>query len=177
MENVNLEVSTLPMWTLPHCYAGTKWDGWVVFLTRNRDSGLLENCNFDAAMRALAPLREGVPEVDGFSTIEAVRESHWACGWVEWIAIHPSNTKALALAEMFDAKLEDYPVLDEDAFGEAELDAAHNLWRTMSLRERLDLLGKYAPGAPFLVARHDDTPYDADGLYDRLFEQLMARSS
>lgn len=63
------------------------------------------------------------------ATVQRVRESHWAVGWVEWIAIHESDFAALQEADRIMAKLHDYPVLDEDLFSQYETDEAEQVWR------------------------------------------------
>jgi hypothetical protein len=52
-----------------------------------------------------------------------IRDSHWAVGWVETILIHESNETALRKADELTAALESYPVLDEEAYAEAEVEA------------------------------------------------------
>ena len=38
-------------------------------------------------------------------TVIVVRETHWAVGWVEWIAIHQDDEKALKIADDITGKL------------------------------------------------------------------------
>lgn len=47
-------------------------------------------------------------------TVIVVRESHWAVGGVEWIAIHEADAMALAKADEQCERLADYPVLNEE---------------------------------------------------------------
>jgi hypothetical protein len=72
-------------------------------------------------------------------TVIVVRESHWAVGWVEWIAVHASDTRALEECDRLLARLENYPVLDEDDFSEREWNAAAEYWDAASPRERVRL--------------------------------------
>jgi hypothetical protein len=60
--------------------------------------------------------------------VQAVRESHWACGWVEWIAIHESNTGAISEAESMAEEMEGYPVLDETHWSEMEFGEYLQAW-------------------------------------------------
>ena len=57
---------------------------------QSRDSDCLEQSNFAAMLASLGGESE---------TVLVVRESHWAVGWVEWIAIHEADEKALAIAD------------------------------------------------------------------------------
>lgn len=58
-----------------------------------------------------------------------IRENHWAVGWVEWIAIHESDTGALKVADELATGLEDYPVIDESDLSEREMEAANQIWK------------------------------------------------
>ena len=159
-------------WVHPSSYFGATWDGWLVFLCRNRDSDLLTNHNFETALAALWALNTDLPEGAhkyADSSVCAVRESHWAVGWVEWIAIHPSNVAAVAMANEIADKLDAYPVLDEDRFSEREHEAASEAWDQLSLKERINLIKRYGRGISILAARHDWIPQDDNGsIYEAL---------
>jgi hypothetical protein len=101
-------------WKLPQYYSGARWDGYLVApCTRNRDSDTVERSNWDAQLERIPADGEGV-------TI--VRENHWAVGWVEWLAILPTASVAVAEAEKIADELESYPILDEDAWSELEFE-------------------------------------------------------
>jgi len=121
-------------WTRPSNYMGASWNGWLVFLSRNRDSPLLENHNFETALAAVKPLAVDVPDEDSAGVL-VVSENHWAVGWVEWIAIHESNTAAIAAAEAIESRLENYPILDEMAYCNREADAYCEAWVSWGHRE------------------------------------------
>lgn len=160
-------------WVRPSNYMGATWEGWLVFLGRNRDSELLTNHNFETALHYLEIAGDTLPEGTYEHTDRSmfvVRENHWLCGWVEWIAIHPSNEAAVRLAEELAAKLDRYPVLDEDRFSEREHEEASATWEGMSIRERLDLIKRYGRGSvSILAARHDWIPREDNGA---IFEAL-----
>jgi hypothetical protein len=122
---------TLPKWTRPPCYIGAEWHGWHVFLSQNRDSSLLDKSNFQCALKAVEHLAYKVATEDGLSGVQVVRENHWACGWVEWIAIHESNKEAIAEAERILERLEGYPVVDEHHWGNLEHDAYLEAWESL----------------------------------------------
>lgn len=123
-------------WTRPPNYIGATWHGWIVFLSRNRDSSLLEKHNFETALATLKPLAIDVVE-DGeqLSGVQAVSENHWAVGWIEWIAIHESNTAAIQAAELLEAKLENYPILSEMEYSRKEWEAYCEAWHSWGHRE------------------------------------------
>lgn len=112
------------LWKHPSNYAGATWEGWYVFLGQNRDSDCLERSNFKEALEAVKGKMDRGIDVDGSPSVLVVREGHWAVGWVEWIAIHPSDAGAVAEAESIEAALADYPVVNEDAFSEMEHEEA-----------------------------------------------------
>ena len=83
----------------------------------------LEQSNFAAALRALGGETE---------TVNVVRESHWAVGWVEWIAIHETDEAALQVADGLRDRVATYPVLDEDAWGQLEEHEAAEFWNGLT---------------------------------------------
>jgi hypothetical protein len=101
--------------------------------------------------------------------VHVVRESHWAVGWVEWIAIHESDDAALRTADEIADKLEAYPVVDEDDWSMLEYDEACDYWERMSVRERADYCER--AGISIFAARRDYLPQDDNGA---LYELLTA---
>ncbi len=81
----------LKRWTLPDNYFGAEWpDYFSSGVGQSRDSDALERSNFTSMLTALGGESE---------TVIVVRETHWAVGWVEWIAIHQDDEKALKIAD------------------------------------------------------------------------------
>jgi len=146
----------LELWTRPDHYIGEDWDGYYVFLGRHRDSQLLEVSNFECALSELGGESE---------TVLVVSENHWAVGWVEWIAIHESDTSALKAADEIVAALSDYPVVNESDYSEREWEYACEAWECMSVRERVRLLGE--AGENIFSSRSDDLPSSGD-VFERL---------
>ena len=131
-------------WTHPQYYMGATWEGWYsAGVGQSRDSDSLERANFQAMLALLRACPE--VEVGEECGLQVVRESHWAVGWVEWIAIHESNTAALEVADKALARLEDYPVLDEDLFSRLEDEECEAVWRDCSnMRERVQYFRKHS---------------------------------
>ena len=124
----------LNKWTMPDSYYGEEWPEYYVFLGRHRDSDELSESNFDCALKALGGESE---------TVLVIRESHWAVGWVEWIAIHESDVTALSKADKMMAALEDYPVLDDEDFSRREEESAQTIWRDCyDVKERIAYVRK-----------------------------------
>ena len=125
--------TNLKLWTMPKYYAGEVWpDYYSSGVGQSRDSDPLERSNFRCMLRALGGESE---------TVLVIRESHWAVGWVEWIAIHATDDKSLAIADAINGALADYPVINEDDLDEVETADADEIWKNCySDGERLDYI-------------------------------------
>ena len=155
----------LERWKMPPDYFGAEWpEYYSAGVGRSRDSDCLEESNFHAMLAALGG------ESD---TVQVVRESHWAVGWVEWIAIHESDEQSLRTADRLRIDLDDYPVLDEEDFSSREDEECERVWsdcytakeRARYLRkhcrirspnfipERIGDIGTFHPGAGFCALR------------------------
>jgi hypothetical protein len=147
----------LERWNRPDSFMAMD-SGWqysnaaFVFLGRHRDSDLLTESNFECGLKAIGG------ESD---TVKVVRESHWAVGWVEWIAIHESDIKALECASDIIDSLSDYPVVNEGDFSEREWEAAQDMWCELSLPERVDLCRD--ADLSIFAARGDSIPQGDNG--------------
>lgn len=120
----------LKRWTLPDSYWGASWPDYYVGLSRHRESDSLTRSNFECYLKAIGG--------ENGDTVRVIRESHWAVGWIEWIAIHESNTEALTIADEIEGKLEGYPVVNEDHWSDLEWNEVHDYWESMTLRERVE---------------------------------------
>ena len=125
----------LDKWTMPDSYFGATWEGYYVFIGQNRDSDCLGRSNFRSALEAIG----GESETE--EGVQVVREGHWACGWIEWIAIPFGPSKAIAIANEIAEGLEGYPVVNEDDLTELETEEADEVWRVCyDCRERLEYI-------------------------------------
>jgi hypothetical protein len=131
-------------WTLPSHYVGTTWESYYsAGVGQSRDSDALERANFQAMLTLLKACPE--IEVGDERSVQVVRESHWAVGWVEWIAIHESDTVALAVADEAMERLGDYPVLNEDLFSQFEGEECNTIWSDcFDMRERVQYFRKHS---------------------------------
>ena len=117
---MTLELKNIQLWTMPCNYAGGVWpDYYSAGVGQSRDSDALERANFDAMLKALGGETE---------TVIVVRESHWAVGWVEWIAIHSTDETALQTADQIKGKLANYPVVDEELWSQYEDEECETVW-------------------------------------------------
>jgi len=139
----------LTLWTYPASYAGQTWyDYFGTGQGRSRDSDALERANFQATLNALGFKGEETPDdcptINDEPTRVIVRENHWACGWVEWIAIHKSDDKGLKIADEIAENLENYPVIDEELYSEIEDEDCNETWQNcFDPKERLQYLREH----------------------------------
>ena len=151
-------LKAITRWVRPDNYGGAQWPEYFVFLGQSRDSDALERSNFEQGLAALGG------ESD---TVLMVHERHWAVGWVEWIAIHESDTAALIEADAMLCALSDYPVLDEEHHSGLEYDEVSERWASMRVRDRMELCVEH--GLSIFAARRDYLPSDDNGsLFDSL---------
>jgi len=131
-----MELKHLMRWTRPSNYAGAEWPEYYrAGVGQSRDSDELEQSNFAIMLRDLGG------ESD---TVIVVRESHWAVGWIEWIAIHESNEAALKIADDNMERLEQYPVLSEEDWSAREDESAQQLWsECYSVKERIQYIREH----------------------------------
>jgi hypothetical protein len=134
-ETVSFTPENLKLWTTPKDWFGQPWSGHYVFLGQHRDSDALSRSNF----------RSGLKAIGGESdTVTVVRESHWAVGWVEWIAIEACDSKALKIADEIKAGLDDYPVVDESDWSEEEMNEANEVWKACyDASERIEYIREH----------------------------------
>jgi hypothetical protein len=110
----------LKKWLVPKNYYGEQWLEYFVGLSQNRDSSCLAQSNFACFLAGLGG------ESD---TVLVVREGHFLCGWVEWIAIRQDDIQATEKAEKMFARLEYYPILDEEDYSAREEETASAVWK------------------------------------------------
>lgn len=143
----NYTPKNLELWTRPSHYFGATWEGYYVFLGRNRDSDDLTESNFECGLESIGGEGGEIPEGyedSGENSRVVARERHWACGWIELIYIHESDTEALIKADKIAGELKDYPVLNEDDWSEREMESANRVWRDCyDWQERIEHIRKY----------------------------------
>jgi len=127
----------LERWRLPKDYAGASWPEYYSSgVGQSRDSDCGEASNFDAMLKLLG---------GESATVQVVRENHWAVGWVEWIAIYHLDSKALQVADEAMARLEDYPLLDDEDHSQREWEECERVWSDCYRdRDRIKYLREHA---------------------------------
>ena len=125
---------------------------YYVAYEQHRDSDTATRSNFCSILKAIGGESE---------TVLVLRDSHFAVGYVEGIYIHESDTTACEIANQILAKLEDYPIVNEDDWSELEWETAADYWEHMGIRERIEWCQKYRV-SPF-AARRNEIPEDPSG--------------
>lgn len=95
---------------------------WAFTFSRTRDSDILCESNYESI---LTDMEEKFPD-----DIEEVHCNHWACGWVDHLAVKMLNEKGEcteAGKKILDWKsaLENYPVANDEDFSRRESEAQH----------------------------------------------------
>ena len=97
-------------------------DDWAIIYTHHRDSGLLDQSNAEAIAEAMQPFSDG-------DDPDVVFESHhhWAVGHIDGFSIRVFKdekiTEAFRTYHDLQARLADYPILDEDDYSYREYEA------------------------------------------------------
>jgi hypothetical protein len=97
---------------------------------------------------------------DGDADVQVERSSHWAVGWIDRLIVRPGSAAAEE-AKRLRAKLDDYPVLDEEDWSSLEIEEADATWKSFSLRGRIDYCKRY--DVSIFAARRDEVPDDPRG--------------
>ena len=123
----------LRKWEKAQNYIGDDWSLYYsAGVSRHRDSGALDRSNFRCMLERLG---------GESNTVLVAHARHWAVGWVEWIAIHPDDVKALREADKACADLSEYPVLDEHDYDSEEQQEAAKIWsQYFSTAGRIDYI-------------------------------------
>lgn len=125
---------------------------WLVApVVRNRDSGPLEESNFESALQALGGESRDV---------EIHRFGHWGPGWFEIILVKPGS-EAERVALELENSLADYPVLDEQDLSAREwadyLETWNNCGMTREFARELQRYHDLGYCAKELLCHADDT--------------------
>jgi hypothetical protein len=165
-----LKILAPSKWAHPGSYVGFEPSDDYVILTVHRGSDSVSRSNWIEAHTIF-----DVQEYDGGDSgyadrppVYSWRASHWLVGWVDYLMVRgdaPGDTLIRA-AQILDA-LESYPVLNEDAWGELEMQEAGEAWRNLDLRGRLEVItypdGALPRGVSLFSIRHDYPPCDDQG--------------
>jgi hypothetical protein len=149
-------------WRDFHCFVWWRKDDlerpedWAIVYTHNRDSRLLDMSNASAIDESLAPFTKG----DNPDVVEE-DHSHWAVGWVKGYSIRVYRrgriTEAFRAYHRLAQRMADYPILDEEDYGERELEATlENIGdAAYRLKDEYDLPEGWVGNVYHWFAEHD----------------------
>lgn len=92
-------------------YSGPDFSDYLAGPTRSRDSDILAESNFEAALQLLGGQSKHV---------RIMRASHWGCGWFETILVSKRSKKKCAILFDMYKWLQNYPLLDDTDYFERE---------------------------------------------------------
>lgn len=108
--------------------------GWLVVMTRNRDSDILTESNWACAWEELGGTSESV---------QVFTFGHWACGWWKALCVLEGSDAQMIGADIVD-RIESYPVLNEHDFSEREHDEANRVWKQCyTTKERIEYIREH----------------------------------
>ena len=147
------------MFDTPGLALPDRQDWLVVPVSQNRDSDPADQSNFATALKMLGGESDSV---------EVHRFGHWGPGWFEIILVKP-DTSAADEAVKIEARLESYPLLDEDDASAREWGAANDTWANCySLRERIRICADRE--ISIFAARRETIPSEDNGA---IFERCL----
>lgn len=129
---VERKARELELWNPGKNYMGEEYVDYYMGPTRTRDSESLEESNFDVALKQLGGENDGVI---------VQRAGHWGVGWVEVILVHKDAKEKVEILQNIMNQIEEYPVLDEDDYGERESADVEEQIDSWAFDEALGILG------------------------------------
>lgn len=111
---------------------------WLVAFEITRDSDAITQSNWEVFNREL----EKIDSDEQYHTIE--RFSHWAICWIDRLLIAP-NSPLVEPASQLLARLENYPILDDDHFSALELSQHIEYLESIGYSEICDHIGELLP--------------------------------
>lgn len=126
-------------------------DWFVAPVSQTRDSGVLDQSNFDTFLTGVGGESE---------TVEVHRFGHWGpAGWYELILIDPADIETVRKAQDIESALADYPVLDDEDFSRREMEGYNEGWANYGAGDFVSgLVDKFglSDSAADLLREYDD---------------------
>lgn len=147
-----------------HISVAGQEDWFVAPVSRTRDSGVLDNSNFESALKSF--------EECNSANYETHRFGHYGPGWFELILVRPDSDAEKCALEI-ESALADYPILDDTDHSAREHEAAMEAWNNYASSEfRAHIIKTFKPTDEM----EDDLDCAADPLRpgDVLFEIFEA---
>jgi len=131
---------------------------------QHRDSDLLTQSNFDAAVKELR-------SVSGKS-VQIMHVNHWAVGWYDHVMVRTTATKTMAKVLELCERLDNYPALDEDDWSNREYEQACDAYDNWAKHD----VGKLAEEAGIKALLDEDGYYDPKPEDEEAIKSLVAHA-
>lgn len=172
----------LQQWSQPDSYFGFNPVGDYGVCSRHRDSGILDNCNWEEIWKFLkekeaqfpAPPEEPAEKYQtGFSDRDETpgtwiyewEASHWAVGWVGYMMLREdAPAELIEIVEQVKDDLDNYCIFNEDRYYEMRWEANSEFWNQMSVKERVYYCQR--AHVSIFAARRDELPEEVECLLD-----------
>ena len=128
------------IWKTPGSYYGHDPKGEVVLLTRNRDSGLIDNHNFETAKARIMGVCENLKLPDNNEFTYDWEARHFLHGWVQYLMVSPSAPEEVkSCAVEILEEIQDYTVLDMDDYQERLWECAEDTYHYLDDDDKLEM--------------------------------------
>ena len=136
----------LTVWSTPSYYFGFSPVGDYLLYSKNRDSSLLDESNFDAIKKSFKHLNIDAPQFEYSTGDESLggylyefRASHCIVGYVDYLLLRQDAPQEyLDIATAVEDRLDCYPILDEQDYGERQHDTIISFWFSLPIRDRIE---------------------------------------
>lgn len=161
VKSEGLNILLKQVWFSPEDYGGHNPRGDYLVYDRNRESSIMENVNYNLICQEL-----GAVDDDFTKPVYTFRAGHWAVGWVEYIIVKrdaPDEILEKAAGILHD--LAQYPILNDDEYSAAQVDAVLTHWENEDIRGRAYWCEQ--SGESLFAARRDEP---TEKIFDYMFE-------
>jgi len=156
-----LDILSEQVWEHPGDYAGHNPVGDYVIYARNRESSIMEDVNYNLICAELGALDD-----DFSAPVYTFRAGHWAVGWIEYVIVkNDAPEKTLENAAEILSALSDYPILNDEAYSDAQCEAITSYWERENVRDRVQWCCE--AGESIFAARRD---CPSDAVFDHLMQ-------
>lgn len=139
----------LKPWQNPENYFGENPDGYYLVYSQHRNSGLVQRCNYEYLLDFVRTRAKDY--------MHELRATHWLVGYVDHLFIHKdAPVEILQEIDGMLQSLDEYPILDDDAFAESEAFEAQEIWESLFVSERIEYCKE--AGISIFSARRDLCP-------------------
>jgi hypothetical protein len=161
-EAMRVDLTTWPSYKDGFAYYGDLDRAiWGFAYSHNRDSDLLQESNWTAINKELTRRNS--------RSIEIMYCRHDLCGWVEYLMINTNHKKAMYRLFCLLKQLEDYPVLDEEDWGNREYEQAMEVYDNWAKSK----VGWLCENNCIIALLNDDCEYDPTPEQEEMVKSIV----